>query len=75
MVETLIFHDLGPQSCMTIMEDSALSFKTPGLFSAQYFFFFFFLKLHLQHIEAPRLGVKSELQLQPTPQLIATPDP
>ena len=27
-------------------------------------YFFFFLQLHLQHIEVPRLGVKSELQLQ-----------
>ena len=28
------------------------------------FFFFFFLRLHLQHMEVPRLGSKSELQLQ-----------
>ena len=28
----------------------------------------FFLGLHLQHMEVPRLGVKSELQLLPMPQ-------
>ena len=52
-----------------------------------FFFFLVFLGLHLQHIEVLRLGVESELQppdyttatatpyLQPTPQLMATPDP
>ena len=30
--------------------------------------FFFFLGLHLQHIEVPRLGDKSELHCQPIPQ-------
>ena len=47
-----------------------------------------FLGPHLQHVEVPRLGVESELhlpayatdtrsepRLQPTPQLVATPDP
>ena len=46
-----------------------------------------FLWPHLQHMEVPRLGVESELQLlayanarselylQPTLQLMATPDP
>ena len=49
--------------------------------------FFFFLGPHPGHIEVPRLGVKSELQLpayttamvlphqQPTPRLTAMPDP
>ena len=50
--------------------------------------FFFFLWPHLQHMEVPRLWVKSELQvhhshdntgskpnLRPTPQLAAMPDP
>ena len=52
-------------------------------------FFFFFLGLCLLHMEVPRLGVQSELQLlayhshsnvgselhlHPTPQLMATPD-
>ena len=33
-----------------------------------FFFFFVFLWPHLCHMEVPRLGVKSELQLRPTPQ-------
>ena len=37
--------------------------------------FFAFLGLHLGHMEVPRLGVKSELHLQPTLPLTATPDP
>ena len=37
------------------------------------FFFFCFLGLHPQHMEVPRLGVESELQLLAT--AIATPDP
>ena len=32
-------------------------------------FFFLFLWQHLRHMEVPRLGVKMELQLRPTPQL------
>ena len=32
------------------------------------FSFFVFLGPHLQHMEVPSLGVKSELQVQPTPQ-------
>ena len=55
-----------------------------------FFFFFFFLGPHPQHMEFPRLGVESDLQLpayatshsnwgsephlRPTPQLMATPD-
>ena len=55
------------------------------------FFLFCFLGLHPCHMEVPRLGVKSELQLsayttatatwgeeprvQPVPQVTATPDP
>ena len=54
------------------------------------FFFLCFLGLYLQHMEVPRLGVKSELQLpacakamatwdpshlRPTPQLMAVLDP
>ena len=54
-------------------------------------FFFVFLGLYPQHMDVPRLGVDSELQLlaytratatqdlepclSPTPQLMATPDP
>ena len=33
-----------------------------------FFLFFVFLELYSQHKEVPRLGVKLELQLQPTPQ-------
>ena len=31
-------------------------------------FLFFILGLHLWHIDVPRLGVKSELQMRPMPQ-------
>ena len=41
----------------------------------QCFFFFFFLQPHLQHMEVPRLGVKSELQLQTCTTAMATQDP
>ena len=52
-----------------------------------YYYYFVFLGQHLQHMEVPRLGFESELQLpayttttpdpylQPTPQLKAMPDP
>ena len=36
---------------------------------------FCFLGPHPRHMEVPRLGVKSEPHLRPTPQLKATPDP
>ena len=52
-----------------------------------FFFFFLFLGLHVWHMEAPGLGIESELQLpayttattmqeclQPTPWPTATPD-
>ena len=32
-------------------------------------FFFFLFRLHPQHMEVPKLGTESELQLQPTPWL------
>ena len=35
---------------------------------------FFFLRLHLWHMEVPRLGVESELQLQANATATATPD-
>ena len=44
------------------------------VYSQVFFFFFFFgggvvfLGLYLRHMEVPRLGVKSELFCQPTPQ-------
>ena len=39
------------------------------------FFFPWFLGLHLQHVEAPRLGVQSELQLPAYTTATATLDP
>ena len=38
-------------------------------------YFFFFLGLNLQHIEVPRLGVESELQLPPCATATAMLDP
>ena len=40
-----------------------------------FFFFFFFLGPHLRHIEVPRLGVESELQLPAYATATATQDP
>ena len=40
-----------------------------------FFFAFFFLGLHTQHMEVPRLGVESELQLPAYTTAIAMPDP
>ena len=37
--------------------------------------FFCFLGLHLRHMEAPKLGVESELQLPAYTRVTATPDP
>ena len=37
--------------------------------------FFFFLWPHLQHMEVPGPGVKSELHLPPMTKLVASPDP
>ena len=39
------------------------------------FIYLFILQLHLQHMEVPRLGVKSELQLLAYTTVTATPDP
>ena len=38
-----------------------------------FFFFFFFFRLHLQHVEVPRLRAESELQLLPYTTVAATP--
>ena len=40
-----------------------------------FFFFFVFLRLHPRHMEAPRLGVESELQLPAYTTATATPHP
>ena len=45
-----------------------------GLFDLIYFFFAF-LAPHLWHMEVPRLGIKSELQLQAYTTATATRDP
>jgi len=39
------------------------------------FFFFLFLRLYLQHMEVPSLGVKLELQMPATATATAMPDP
>ena len=43
------------------------------ILSLSLFFFFWFLGLHLRHMEVPRLGIESELQLPAS--TTATPDP
>ena len=45
-----------------------------GTFVFIFFIFFFFLRLYLWHMEVPRLGVKSELQLQAYTTTTAIPD-
>ena len=45
------------------------------LFCFTYIFIFVFLGLHLRHMEVPRLGVQSELQLPAYTTAIATPGP
>ena len=44
------------------------------MFRFKFSFLVFFLQMHLQHMEVPRLGVKSELQLQAYTTAIATLD-
>ena len=46
----------------------------PGFCFFFFFFFFFLLWPHLQHMEVPRLGVESELQLPAYATATATPD-
>ena len=50
------------------------SFSFAKMFN-RIFFFNVFLGSHLQHVEVPRLGVKSELQLQTYTTATATPEP
>ena len=45
------------------------------LHSDSFFFFLFFLGLHPRHMEVPRLGVESELQLLAYTTATATPEP
>ena len=42
---------------------------------SHHFFFFCFLGLHPRHIEVPRVGVQSELQLSASATITAMPDP
>ena len=46
-----------------------------SFFLSFYFYFFAFLGVHLQHIEVPRLGAESELQLLAYTIAIPTEDP
>ena len=56
-----------------------LSLLIANLLAEESFFFFFsllfFLGLHLQHMEIPRPGVESELQLLAYTTATAMPDP
>ena len=73
--------------CSGTWKNTASGFLFFSFFLCFFFCYFFFLGLYLLHMEVPRLGVKSELQLpaysisgsklslRPTPQLMATPDP
>ena len=45
-----------------------------ALRATESFFFFFFLGPHQQHMETPRLGVESELQLPTYATAAATPN-
>ena len=47
----------------------------PLFLSFFFFFFFVFLGLYLQHMEVPRLGVESELQLPVYTIATGTSDP
>ena len=53
----------------------ALQLESPGEWGvathiSDFLFFFFPLHSHLQHMDVPRPGIESELQLQPKPQLL-----
>ena len=53
----------------------ASSFQTSQVKQEKNLNFFLFLGLHLQYMEVPRLGVKSELQLPAYTTVTATPAP
>ena len=44
------------------------------IFLRSYFILFYFLGLHRQHMEVPKLGVASELQLQAYTTAVTMPD-
>ena len=73
---TAFFHfPLTPQA--PCKNHSTLCFYEFGSFFFFFFFFFcfFFLGLHLWHMEVPKLGGESELQLPADITATATPDP
>ena len=49
-------------------------FQHNTAFQIIFFFFFVFLGLHMCHMEVPRVGVESELQLPAYTTATATPD-
>ena len=61
----------GPQTSQQLPEGFFPFFS----FFFFFFFFFCFLGSHSRHMKVPRLGVKSELQLQAYTETTATPDP
>ena len=40
-----------------------------ALLNLIYYYYYYYFWQHLQHMKVPRLGIESELQLQPMPQL------
>ena len=78
--------DLSPLASLQHAQDQHRIYNLPAFFSntdlrqktvekAETFFFLVFLGLHPRHMEVPRLGVKSELQLPAYNTATATPDP
>ena len=67
---------LAKHTFLNIAEDIAVTWLVGHLygFNQVDFTFFFFLWLHLQHMEFPRLGVESELQLPAYTTTTAMPD-
>ena len=51
-----------------VSNKSTFSLSQIFRFLNSFLIFFFFLRLHLWHMEVPRLGVQLELQLRPLPQ-------
>ena len=52
-----------PTPCLSVVLCYGNGSKPIQHFSLKFFFFFNFLSTHLRHMEVPRLGVESELQL------------
>ena len=57
------------------MERAKGAFWYSSFLSFSFFFFFLFLGPHLRHVEVPRLGVESELQLPASAKATASQDP